>query len=147
MYHLETSGKKWYFDVLWNTNVIRIYRRSYTHSISISHPQGFQTMEEDQRNQTALYTTSEILTKMPTGLICNYLNRAKINQIHLTNQNNCTKLETALNLSFRKILNSGIDNLNFNLKIVETKLQQLASIIKNTSENIYEINFKLERNR
>ena len=47
------------------------------------------------------------------GLIPNHLDRARINHIHLTNENNCIKLETVFNRSFRKILNLEIYDLNF----------------------------------
>ena len=39
------------------------------------------------------------------GLIPNHLNRARVKHIHLTNLNNCIKLETVSSQSFKEILN------------------------------------------
>ena len=78
------------------------------------------------------------------GLIPNHLSRARINYIHLTNQSNRTKLENVLNMSFIKILDIEIDDLNFRLRIVKNELQKSVLIIESTPENIYTKSFQIE---
>lgn len=77
------------------------------------------------------------------GLIPNHLDTANINNIQITKEKNHTKLTQILNLTFRKILNIDIDDINARIKITKKKIRITFEHIKNTLPE-YTINDFLE---
>ena len=45
------------------------------------------------------------------------------------------------------MFNLEIDDVNISLKVMKKKLHQSASIVKNTSENLYEYVFEIEQQK
>lgn len=69
------------------------------------------------------------------NLIPHHLDSSNINKIQINNPKNLQKLTKTLNLTFRKIINIEIDDINAKIKINNKKIRKLFETINNTLEN------------